>query len=64
MANDTAIDPPENRKLEQFGNLTSDERSAFKSFKELCAAGGLTIANTSDGGDDLTIGICDDGTLL
>jgi hypothetical protein len=48
----------------QFGNLGAYEKAEFDSFKSYCKAEGFLEETGSEDGDDLTEGICDDGTLL
>jgi hypothetical protein len=57
---------PELEQLPQinFGNLTTEEKLAFDSFKEKCRAEGLLTDTNSKTEDDMSTGICDDGTLL
>jgi hypothetical protein len=47
-----------------FGNLTTEEKQAFDTFKTQCEAEGFLKDSISENGDDLKEGICDDGTLL
>lgn len=47
-----------------FGNLATEEKLAFDSFKEKCRAEGLLMTTNSGTEDDMSTGICDDGTLL
>lgn len=41
-----------------------DETAAFNKFKGLCAAENLIQNNFTAEGDDVSSGICDDGTLM
>lgn len=51
------------KQSENLEHLTRDEQLSFHEFKELCAAGNL-LTKAPEAGEDLTEGICDDGTLL
>jgi hypothetical protein len=64
IADDVPTPPQQVHTKGQFGNLTPDEKSAFDAFKEQCTAEGLLVTSTPENGDDLSTGICDDGTLL
>ena len=64
MADDVPAPQQEASKQGQFGNLTSNEKSAFDVFKEQCTAKGFLPESICENGDDLSEGICDDGTLL
>lgn len=64
MADDSSAPGQQNHTPNQFGNLTADEKSAFDTFKEQCGAEGFLKETISGSGDDMTTGICDDGTLL
>lgn len=41
-----------------------DETAAFYKLKELCAADNLLQSEPNAQGDDVSSGICDDGTLM
>ena len=64
MADDLATNAEEDDVPSPFGNLTAKQMSAFETFKAKCASEGYLKDTTSDTGDDMATGICDDGTLL
>ena len=64
MADDVPPITQETIKQGQFGNLTSNEKSAFDAFKEQCTTKGFLAESICENEDDLSEGICDDGTLL
>ena len=63
MASRTSISLKSPSTRGHFGHLTTEEQSAFNAFKQKCVAENL-LEDTTSSGDDLKVGIYDDGTLL